>query len=330
MIRRLAVAGVFLVLATGSGTAAGDGTGDGSAADELRQRYEAARAEMSQSDFGRPMVLESSDADRRVRGDVLAELDQPIDAVSQALEDPRRWCEIMLLTPSISRCEAQDQPPRLAVRLSRRYDQSPDEGVPAEFAFHPQPGDARYTAVGLGAERGPLGTSDYRIEVEALALDDRRTVLHMAYSYRYGLKARLATKAYLATKGRDKVGFTHVDGGSSDARVGGMRGSVERNAMRYYLAIEANVAQAQAPDTKRMEASLDHWLKSIARFPRQLAESDPDDYRRVKRERFAQQAAAAPSRSHGGMRGRYATAFPPSHRVASAPCNCSSMLSANC
>lgn len=307
MRRRLALAGVFLVaLVTGTGSAVAEDPQGGSAADELRRRFEAAQAGMAQSDFGRPMVLESSDADRRVRGDVLAVLEQPIEAVSGALRDPRRWCEIMLLTPSISRCEAQEPPPRLSVRLSRRYDQSPDKGIAAEFAFHPQPGDARYTAVGLDARHGPLGTSDYRIEVEALALDERRTVLHMAYSYRYGLKASLATKAYLTTKGGDKVGFTRVDD-SGDARVGGMRGSVERNAMRYYLAIEANVAQSKSPDATRLEASLDHWLESIAKFPRQLTEADPEDYRRVKRERFAERRA--PSSTVGGrMHGPHAAA----------------------
>lgn len=287
MLRRLARCCVVVVVMTLPCvvTAAEGG------ADALRQRYEAASAEMKKSDFGRPMVLASSDADSRVRGEVLALIDQPLPALSKALQDPRRWCEIMLLTPSISRCEAQTgADAHLAVRLSRKYDQPPDKGIPARFAFHPQKtSDDRYTAVQLDADKGPVGTSDYRIEVEALALDDRQSVLRMAYSYRYGLKASLATKAYLATKGGDKVGFTRVDGGKGDQRVGGMRGSVERNAMRYYLAIEANVAQAKADEAaaSRLTASLDRWLDAIAHFPRQLAEPDPTAYRRVKKELFA-------------------------------------------
>jgi hypothetical protein len=284
--------GALLLLA---GAHTGVHAADAVGADALRQRYEAASAEMAKSDFGRPMILQSSDTDSRVRGEVLALLDQPLPAVQKALQDPARWCEIMLLTPSISRCEAQHgSPAHLAVRLSRKFDQPPDKGAAARFAFHPQASNERYTAVELDAEKGPIGTSDYRIEVEALALDERRSVLRMAYSYRYGLKASLATKAYLATKGGDKVGFTRVDG-QGDARVGGMRGSVERNAMRYYLAIEANVAQSAAntpAPAARLTASLDRWLDAISQYPRQLAEPDPAAYRRVKQALFKTQVAA--------------------------------------
>jgi hypothetical protein len=268
--------------------------GDG--ADALRQRYDAASAALANNDFGRPLVLESSDADHRVRGEVLARLDQPLPALRAALEDPQRWCEIMLLTPSITQCVAQaGTPAQLRVRLGRRFDQAPEDGVKAQFSFHPKPSsNDRYSAVQLDADKGPMGTSDYRIEVEALALDDQRSVLRMAYSYRYGLKASLATKLYLATKGGDKVGFTHVDDpGVEDALIGGMRGSVERNAMRYYLAIEAHVAESKESDTpsQRLKASLDRWLEAIAKYPRQIAESDPEAYRRVKRERFAATAS---------------------------------------
>lgn len=259
--------------------------------DALRQRYEAASAALAKNDFGRPIVLESSDKDRRVRGEVLARLDQPLPALRAALEDPQRWCEIMLLTPSITQCVAQPgSPAQLQVRLGRRFDQAPKDGVKAQFAFHPRPSsNDHYSHVELTADKGPLGTTDYRIEVEAMALDDKRSVLRMAYSYAYGLKASLATKAYLATKGGDKVGFTHVDGANDkSALIGGMRGSVERNAMRYYLAIEAHVAESRDRETpaQRLNASLDHWLEAIAKYPRQIAESDPDAYRRVKRERF--------------------------------------------
>ena len=261
-------------------------------ADALKKRYEAASAELAKNDFGRPLELQSSDKDSRVSGEVLARLDQPLPALRAALEDPHRWCEIMLLTPSISQCTAQDgKSAQLQVRLARRYDQAPKDGVKAQFAFHPKStGDAHYSAVELDADKGPMGTSAYRIEVEALALDEKRSVLRMAYSYRYGLKASLATKAYLATKGGDKVGFTRIDDpADKDARIGGMRGSVERNAMRYYLAIEAHVAESKegATPSQRATASLDRWLETIAKFPRQLAEPDPDAYRRVKRERLA-------------------------------------------
>jgi hypothetical protein len=48
-------------------------------------------------------------------------------------------------------------------------------------------------------------------------------------------------EAYLTTRGRDKVGFTVVGKAEDDGPeyIGGLRGAVERNAMRLYLAIDA-------------------------------------------------------------------------------------------
>ncbi len=50
----------------------------------------------------------------------------------------------------------------------------------------------------------------------------------------------MATRAYLATAGRDKVGFSiqgYADG--EPVYIGGTGGIIERNAMRYYLALKA-------------------------------------------------------------------------------------------
>lgn len=256
-------------------------------ADKLHQRYEAATAALGKSAFGRPLLLESSDADNKVRGEVLAVMDQPLSRLRSALEAPERWCEILLVTPSVAGCSAEKE--SLSVRLARRYDQAPKDAFAASFAFTPTASTPDYVAVELAANTGPVGTTKYRIEVEAMALDAKRSVLRMAYSYRYGLKASLATKAYLATKGGDKVGFSPADSrGDPEVLVGGMRGSIERNAMRYFLAIETNVAQGDAKErASRFTASLDAWLSAIGRYPRQLKETDPDTYRRVKREQFA-------------------------------------------
>ncbi len=256
----------------------------------LRSRHSAAQSALATSEFGRPLILKSSDADNKVRGEVLAVIDQPMSRLRSALTDPNRWCEILLLTPSIAGCRAQQGSPiTLAVRLARRYDQDAKDAFAASFAYTPVASTLDYFAVELDADKGPVGTTKYRIEVEGLALDGGHSVLRMSYSYRYGLKASLATKAYLATKGGDKVGFTRESpDGDPNVLIGGMRGSVERNAMRYYLAIETNVAQGDSAEPlARFEASLDAWLSAIGRYPRQLKETDADIYRRAKREQFA-------------------------------------------
>ena len=160
----------------------------------------------------------------------------------------------------------------------------------ASFSFRVQADAPDYSYLVLAADKGPVGTRDYRFDVEALALDANRSVLRMVYAYSYGLTARLATQAYLSTKGSDKVGFsTETDKKSGTSHpVGGLRGSVERNAMRYYLAIEARAAQAPGGDAAaRFDKTLDQWLGAIGRYPKQLAEDDAEAYRKTKRAQFA-------------------------------------------
>ena len=83
----------------------------------------------------------------------------------------------------------------------------------------------------------------------------------MSYAYGYGIAARLAMQAYLATAGRDKVGFT-VTGKDADGKptyIAGVRGVVERNTMRYYLAIDAYLAATPLPAAEQPEQRLRDW-----------------------------------------------------------------------
>ena len=92
----------------------------------------------------------------------------------------------------------------------------------------------------------------------------------------FGAQARLAMQAYLSTFGRDKVGFTVV-GKTQDGKpiyVGDFRGALERNAMRYYLAIEAFLGSVSAPAPQQFEKRLQTWYASVERYPLQLHE-DP-------------------------------------------------------
>jgi hypothetical protein len=134
----------------------------------------------------------------------------------------------------------------------------------------------------LTSADGPLGTSDYRIAVEAAPMDATHTMLHMSYAYGFGLAARVAMNVYLSTAGSDKVGFSVVgkDDDGKPTYVGGVRGLVERNTMRYYLAIDDYVA---APAPAQLEQRLDTWFDATERYPRQLHELDKSDYLSMKR-----------------------------------------------
>jgi len=145
--------------------------------------------------------------------------------------------------------------------------------------------------VKLHADSGPLNTRDYRIVLEAVSLSGDRTFLHLTYAYSYDMIGRLAMKAYLATIGRGKVGFTNIaDPSATQAEyVGGARGLMERNTMRYYLAIDAYLSAMSSPPDKRLEQSLSNWFNASEQYPRQLHEVDRLPYMQMKYDEYRRQ-----------------------------------------
>jgi len=100
-------------------------------------------------------------------------------------------------------------------------------------------------------------------------------------------------QAYLGTIGRNKVGFTVV-GKQDDGQpryIGGMRGLVERNTMRYYLAIEAFLGALSSPPQARVEKSLRDWFAAVESYPRQLHEMEQGEYLAMKRREYSRQQA---------------------------------------
>jgi hypothetical protein len=149
-----------------------------------------------------------------------------------------------------------------------------------------------YLRVVLNAAAGPLGTSRYRIVLEMVPLDSGNSFLHLSYAYAQGGAARWATQLYLATVGRAKVGFSVVGRRADDQpiHIGGARGVIERNAMRFYLAIEAYLG---APAARQSEQRLSDWFAAVERYPLQLHELERDDYLRMKRVEIQRQQALA-------------------------------------
>jgi hypothetical protein len=109
--------------------------------------------------------------------------------------------------------------------------------------------------------------------------------VHLSYSYEYGFAGKMAMNAYLATAGANKVGFTVTgrDGNGEPVYIGGVRGAIERNAMRYYLAIDAKLAAMHAAPAQQLEKRLEAWFDASERYPRQLHEMDRASYLAMKR-----------------------------------------------
>jgi hypothetical protein len=255
----------------------------------LRDRYAALNEQLATNPFGRPLHVESSETAGAQKGDVYAAIARPYDELGAALRDIDNWCDILILPVNVKYCEAAAE--TLTVFVARRpYD-------PLEYAYrldlrYDVTDGADYLHIVLGSATGPFGTRDYRISFEAAPLDAQRTFVRLSYSYTPGLAARMAMQIYLATSGRDKVGFTVVDqrADGQPVFVDGVRGVVERNTMRYYLAVEAYLGALDAPASDRLERRLRDWHAAIERHA-QLHEIARAEYLKMKRWEAARQRA---------------------------------------
>lgn len=247
-------------------------------AGSLRSRYDELKPQLQSNSYGRPMVIQSAEGSNQLQGDVYAVLDYPYAKVKTALQDPDAWCDIMLLPFNTKSCSANGN--HVSVGIARKPEQPASYRI--DFSFNPVAASDDHLETRLNAPQGPVGTRDYRINVEAVPLDNGKTFMHMNYAYGYGGAGKFAMQAYLATAGASKVGFTS----------NGVRGAVERNAMRYYLAIDAYLATMDAPQAQRVDERINHWFSATERYPRQLHEMDRSTYVSLKRQDYGQTTAS--------------------------------------
>jgi hypothetical protein len=266
-------------------------------AQAMRELHRKLGDQLAQSPLKRPVVLDSSETDGGLQGDVYAIVDHSLDDVRRALERSSQWCEMLILHINNRRCRAEHGPTgeKLTLSVVPRYDKPIEQAFELPFVHRVASATRDYLLVDLSAESGPMGTSHYRVLLEAMPLGNRQTFLHFAYAYDHNMVARLATMAYLATFGSHKMGFTVVgktsDGGPEYIR--GLRGLVERNAMRYFLTLEAYLDGFSVPPPERSDKRLNSWFQAVEKYPAQLHEVDLETYLAVKREDRQRDAGTA-------------------------------------
>ncbi|NUZ06285.1 hypothetical protein [Schlegelella koreensis] len=262
----------------------------------LRARHAALRDKLANNPFQRPLVLEATQPSGGLKGDVYSIVEHPYPMVLQALQPLDNWCDILILHLNVKQCQAE--PGELVLSVGRKFDQPVADAHRLEFKHRVAAATPEYLQVQLSADKGPFSTRDYRIVVEAIPLDAKRTFIHMSYAYAYGLAAKMATQTYLATLGRDKVGFTveerKPDG--TPVHVGGVVGLLERNTMRYYLAIDAYLAAFSLPPAEQVERRIQDWYAGTERYARQLHEMERSEYLEMKRKEIRRMDAAQAKR----------------------------------
>ncbi|MEQ1579554.1 MAG: hypothetical protein ABL964_03090 [Steroidobacteraceae bacterium] len=288
-MKALCIAAGIVALANCSVSAASDS----GPAVALRGRFTALSEQLRDSPLQQGLYLESTESPRALRGDVYAVVDYPFATVSEAFTESASWCDALLLHLNVKYCrpEQRDAGTVLSVAIGKKTEEPLADAYRVDFAYRVTVAEPGYTEVTLEARKGPLNTENYRISLQLISVGEQRTFLHVGYSYDYGLAARLAMGAYLATSGSGKVGFTKVAGanGRPPVFIGGMRGALERNTMRYYLSIDAFLGALEVTSPKRFAASSERWFAASERYARQLHEVEHDDYITMKRSEYVRQ-----------------------------------------
>jgi len=263
------------------------------AAPGLRDSFEGLRAQPGAALVGQSVYLTSIESEDALQGQVYALVDHPFGQVRQALARPSAWCDVLILHLNVKYCRANGPAGRevLDAGLGRKSDQPLAEVHWLHLAYRLISTSEQLFKLELVSATGPLGTHDYRIEFEAVPYAAGQTLLHLRYGYGFALPARWAMQVYLATLGRDKPGFTlTAPGPDGRARpVGGLRGVLERNTVRYYLAIEAYLGAQSLPAAQQSQKSLQDWFDATEQYPAQLHELSRDEYLLMKRRELARQ-----------------------------------------
>lgn len=269
-------------------------TTDQTSAAEMREKYRALKEPLANSPFHQPLLLESRQAQGRIEGDVYALVGHRFELLRSSLVRVSQWCEVLMLHLNVQACQAGSTPgDRLTLYLGRKYFEPLERAERIDFTYRVDANTPDYLAIRMEAAGGPFGTHDFRIHFQGIPIDATHSFLHFTYSYAFGTMARIAMEIYLATLGQGKVGFTVVgkraDGNPKYIR--GLRGIVERNVMRYYLAIDAYLGALSRPPAGRFEKSMRDWFAGTERYAHQLHELDEAEYLTMKREEYRREQA---------------------------------------
>ena len=250
--------------------------------DILLDTYHRNMAKLEANSFGLPLFLESYERGDRVHVDVYGMFDYPFSSVVNVLKVPANWCDIVSLHPNVKACTYRELPDTwlLTFYIGRKVYQSPADTRQVVYRYRKVDQKQGYLDIILSADKGPFGTKDHRMRFEALPLDGGRTFVHVSYSYSDSVALRFAEKVYFTTLGRGKVGFTvtGTDRNSMPVHIGGPRGAIERNAVRYYFAIQSFMNTLRYPEESRFSMRTSEWYDLTTRYRKQLFDLDKKDY----------------------------------------------------
>jgi hypothetical protein len=135
-----------------------------------------------------------------------------------------------------------------------------------------------------------MGTRNIELNLQAILLSKSRSFVHLHYAYDTQWLSRMAMQTYLQTAGRGKVGFSWADdANTTSTRIGGARGVIERNTMRYFLGFECALKLRSQSAPQRFRSMSQCWYEQVEKYPIQLHEMQSTEYLDMKSIEYGRQ-----------------------------------------
>lgn len=265
-----------------------DGIGTALAVDAQQQRRvlllqcERYIQDHSTNPFNLPIYIKSQEQGNHLSGDIYGLIHSDFEVLVDQLGRPDHWTDIVFLHLNVKACTWQKRKDRhdIKVYIGRKFYQPPKKKSSMIFHFNIKHIKNTFYRVDVTTDKGPFFTKNHWIMVEAAPYKTGQTVVHFSYGYRQSRIFRLVVHSYLKTLGRKKNGFTVLkkDSHGNPVYIKGIRGMIERNAVRYYLAIQAFLDTYYDPLDQKLNNRLERWYNLTALYPDQLYEIEKEDY----------------------------------------------------
>jgi len=256
--------------------------------ESLVDKYHKIERELEKSSLTIPFYVESSVSKNASHVDIYGTIKYPFDIVKNELQEPTNWCDIVLLHSNVraSTYKKVNDTWLLTLYNVKKFQDPLKDAYKMNFEYRVIAQQIGFFAISLAAREGIFSTKDHQFRLEAIPLDQDRTFIHLRYSYSYSSFGYLLMKSYFSIFGGGRIGFSVIDTDSdgNPVYVGGLRGAVEGNVLRYYLTILAYMDTLKIPVEQRLEKRMSQWYDLTARYKRQLFEMEKEEYLTYKRQ----------------------------------------------
>lgn len=259
---------------------------------DLLSVYALAKPVLDNPSKQKPFYLHAEIEGRKQSGQAALYFDQPLEQIAEALSKLGNWCSILLLHLNTKACthSQNEDEQTLTIYMGRKFYQKPDDAYVMKYEFNTERTQNYFSAL-ITAEDGPLGTSDYRIQLEVTPINGK-TFGRIQVSQKHSWISSKAAKLYVATKGRNKKGISIVDydGQGNPVYSNGEQAIAERNLLRYYFAFAAFFRSQTLPNNTQFKESLNYWFDQTEQY-KQLYEVDRPQYIDDKNKEYKNQVA---------------------------------------